>query len=160
MRSGAVIGSVTAVLASAAGVVPGRMSSGRRRPRNTHALNNTNRTPVATRLAAVSTAISAPCDAPGTDACSTTSDPDVIAQAMPNTTRPCTWCRPAPARPRTPNVNRRFSAVLPIAVTSSARKSAVWAPIAGRNRAYRAANARVESTPIAPNRRTCPRNPT
>ena len=65
--------------------------------------------------------------------CSASRDPEVMHQATPKTTRPCSWCRTAPSRPVTPKVNQRFAQVLPTAVSSSARKFAAWPPNSGRS---------------------------
>ena len=52
----------------------------------------------------------------------------MIASPSRKIPKPWNWCRTASVRPRTPKVNRRLAAVLPTAVSASARKFASWAP--------------------------------
>ena len=72
----------------------------------------------------------------GDAACSIASAPDVSTSPAANAISPRNWCRAAPARPRTPNVSRRFAAVFPTAVSSSAARLAACAPANPRNSRY------------------------
>ena len=81
--------------------------------------------------------------------CSTASAPEVSASPAPNAMSPRNWCRAAPSRPRTPNVSRRFAAVFPTAVSSSASAFAACAPITPRNTRYSTTYATVLATPIS-----------
>ena len=88
-------------------------------------------------------------------ACRTANDPLVIASANPNTSSPWPCWRVRRDRPVTPNVSRRFAAVFPTAVISSAAKFASCAPTTELNIMKRTRYATVEAIPIMPKRTTC-----
>ena len=69
---------------------------------------------------------------------SNASDIEVITSAALSATRPAAWSRAMPARSRIENVRRRFAAVLPIAVATSAITFAAPADTNERRSAYSA----------------------
>ena len=72
--------------------------------------------------ATISTASSSGRDGAESSPCSTASAPLVSPSVRKNTSAPIACWRTSPARPRTPNVKRRFAAVLPTAVSASATR--------------------------------------
>ncbi len=88
----------------------------------------TNRKSVANAFAPTNAAISVSALAPGAHAARASNAPVVSARPRPKTARPCICWVTAPARPRTPKVNRRLAAVLATAVATRATKLAPNAP--------------------------------